>query len=249
MAIPSSRQQLKDYALRRLGSPVIDINVDDSQLEDRLDDALQFFADYHYDGAEKLYLTHAITQDDIDNGYIDISNIDDSVLSVSNVFQFSNNTNNMFNLEYQMALTDWYGWHSGGTMSNYAMVRQNMALIQQMLDPAKSFRFTRTTMRLYLDMKWDDEVDVGDYLTLEAWATIDPEQFTKVYDDRLLKQYVTALFKKQWGSNLSKFESIQLPGGVSFNGQQLFDQSHEEIMKIEEEIQVKFEEPPGFIVG
>jgi len=118
-----------------------------------------------------------------------------------------------------------------------------------MLDPAKSFRFTRTTMRLYLDRKWDDEVDVGDYLTMEAWAAIDPETFTKVFDDRLLKQYVTALFKKQWGSNLSKFESIQLPGGVSFNGQQLFDQAQDEILKIEEEIQVKFEEPPGFIVG
>jgi len=249
MALPATRQQLKDYALRRLGSPVIDINVDDSQLEDRLDDALQFFADYHYDGAEKLYLAHAVTQDDINNGYIDISAIDDSVLSVSNVFNFSNRSSNMFDMQYQMALNDWYGWHSGGTMTNYMLIRQNMALIQQMLDPSKSFRFTRSTMRLYLDMNWDKETEVGEFLAFEVWATIDPEIHVKIYQDRLLKKYTTALFKRQWGSNLSKFENIQLPGGVSFNGQQIFDQANEEVEKLEEEMQLKFEEPPGFILG
>ena len=249
MALPTTRQQLKDYALRRLGAPVIDINVDDSQLEDRLDDALQFFADYHYDGAEKLFLTHEVTAADITNGYLDISAIDNSVLSISNVFTFSTRSSNMFDLQYQMALNDWYGWHSAGTMANYAIIRQNMALVQQMLDPAKSFRFTRTTMRLYLDMKWDDEMTAGEFIALECWATIDPEEFNKVYQDRLLKKYVTAVFKRQWGSNLSKFQDIQLPGGVSFNGQQIFDLANEEVQRLEEEMQVKFEEPPGFIVG
>ena len=249
MALPTTRQQLKEHALRRLGAPVIDINVDDSQLEDRLDDALQFFADYHYDGAEKLFLTHEITAADQTNGYVDISAIDDSVLAVSNVFTFSTRTSNMFDLQYQLALNDWYGWHNAGTMANYAIIRQNMALVQQMLDPAKSFRFTRSTMRLYLDMHWTDEVDEGDYLAFEVWATIDPEQFNKVYQDRLLKEYVTALFKRQWGANLSKFQDIQLPGGVSFNGQHIFDQATEQVQKIEEEMQLKFEEPPGFIVG
>ncbi len=249
MALPTTRQQLKEHALRRLGAPVIDINVDDSQLEDRLDDALQFFADYHYDGAEKLFLTHQITATDQTNGYVDISAIDDSVLAVSNVFTFSTRTSNMFDLQYQLALNDWYGWHNAGTMSNYAIIRQNMSLVQQMLDPAKMFRFTRSTMRLYLDMNWTEEIDEGDYLAFEVWATIDPEQFNKVYQDRLLKEYVTALFKRQWGANLSKFQDIQLPGGVSFNGQQIFDQASEQVQKIEEEMQLKFEEPPGFIVG
>ena len=249
MAHPTTRQTLKDYALRRLGAPVIDINVDDSQLEDRLDDALQFFADYHYDGAEKLFLTHAVTADDITNGYLDIEAIDDSVLSVSNVFTISTRSSNMFDLQYQMALNDWYGWHAGGTMSQYTMVRQNMEMIQDILDPDKSFRFTRSTMRLYLDMKWDDEVEVGEFIAIEVWATIDPEIHEKVFKDRLLKKYVTAVFKRQWGSNLSKFQDIQLPGGVSFNGQQIFDQASEEVDRLEEEMQVKFEEPPGFIVG
>jgi len=250
MALPTTRQQLKDHALRRLGAPVIDINVDDSQLEDRIDDALQFFADYHYDGAEKLYLPHAITADDITNSYLDISGIDDSILSITNVMQFSTMGSNMFDLQYQMALNDWYGWHSGGgSMTNYAMIRQNMSLVQQMLDPAKSYRFNRSTMRLYIDMDWSKEVEEGEFLVLEGWATIDPELFGKVYQDRLLKEYVTALFKRQWGSNLSKFQDIVLPGGVSFNGQQIFDQANEHVQRIEEEMQVKFEEPPGFIVG
>jgi len=250
MALPTTRQQLKDHALRRLGAPVIDINVDDSQLEDRIDDALQFFADYHYDGAEKLYLPHEITEDDITNGYLDITAIDDSTLSITNVMQFSTLSSNMFDLQYQIALNDWYGWHSNaGTMTNYALIRQNMSLVQQMLDPAKSYRFNRSTMRLYIDMDWSKEVDAGDFLVLEVYATIDPEQFNKVYQDRLLKEYVTALFKRQWGANLSKFQDIVLPGGVSFNGQQIFDQANEQVQKIEEEMQVKFEEPPGFIMG
>jgi hypothetical protein len=155
----------------------------------------------------------------------------------------------MFDLQYQIALNDWYGWANAGTMTNYALIRQNMSLVQQMLDPAKSYRFNRSTMRLYIDMNWDDEVEVGDYLALEVWATIDPELYKKVYQDRLLKKYITATFKRQWGSNLSKFENIQLPGGVSFNGQQIFDQANEEVERLEEEMQVKFEEPPGFIVG
>ena len=170
-------------------------------------------------------------------------------MSVSDVFTITNRSSNMFDLQYQMALNDWYGWHSGGDMSYYATVRQNMSMIQQMLDPAKSFRFTRSTMRLYLDMDWSKEISAGEYIVIEVWATIDPELFNKVYKDRLLKKYVTALFKRQWGSNLSKFENIQLPGGVSFNGQQIFDQAHDEVEKLEEEMQVKFEEPPGFIVG
>ena len=249
MAKPTTRQALKDYALRRLGYPVIDINVDDSQLEDRIDDALQFFADYHYDGAEKLYLSHAVTAADISNGYIDISAIDDNVLSISDVFQFSTMSSNMFDLQYQIALNDWYGWHSGGTMTNYMLIRQNMSMVQQMIDPAKSFRFTRTTQRLYIDMDWSKKINEGEFIALEAWVVIDPQEFTRVYQDRLLKKYVTAVFKRQWGSNLSKFENIQLPGGVSFNGQQIFDQANEEVQRLEEEMQVKFEEPPGFIVG
>jgi|TARA_R110002096_G_scaffold171321_4_gene344108 hypothetical protein len=251
MALPTTRQQLKEHSLRRLGAPVIDINVDDSQLEDRIDDALQFFADYHYDGAEKLYLPHAITTDDITNGYLNLTAIDDSVLSITNVLQFSTLGANMFDVNYQIALNDWYGWRGGGGggMTNYALIRQNMAMVQQMLDPAKSYRFNRSTMRLYIDMDWSTEVEAGDHLVLEVWATIDPDQFAKVWQDRLLKEYVTALFKRQWGANLSKFQDIQLPGGVSFNGQQIFDQAHEQVQKIEEEMQLKYEEPPGFIVG
>ena len=249
MASLSSRQNLKDYALRRLGYPVVEINVDDSQLEDRLDDALQFFSEYHYDGSEKVFLTHQITSDDITNEYINTETINDSLISATRLFTFSNRSSNMFDVQYQLALNDFYGWRSSGTISNYDIVRRHMSLIQQILDPEKSIRFSRVTNKLYLDMKWDEEVEAGDFIVIEGYAVTNPEVYNEIYNDMFLKRYVTQLFKRQWGSNLSKFNGIQMPGGVEFNGSELMSQAQEQIDKIEEEMQSRFEEPPHFQVG
>lgn len=250
MAQPTSRQELKDYALRRLGYPVIEINVDDSQTEDRLDDALQFFAEYHFDGVEKMYYTHQITSTDITNGYIDMDGVDTSIISVNRMFQFSDSTVNMFDIRYQMALNDFYGLRSGlSNLAYYDQIKRHLSLIQQTLDPEKQIRFSRVTNRLYGDFDWSDETDAGEYLMIEAYTVLDPETYTEIYKDRLLKQYITALIKRQWGANLSKFENIQLPGGVSFNGTQIFEQAQSEIERIEEEVQLKYELPPHFMVG
>lgn len=248
MATPTSRQSLKDFALRQLGAPVIDINVDDSQLEDRLDDALQFFYDFHTDGYEKVYLSHAVTADDKTNGYLDISNINDSVTQVVRIFPLSVNTTNIFDLRYQLALNDFYGLRSGGTMTQYTITQQHISLLQQLLDPEFQFDFTRSTMRLHIHTDWDD-INVGDFIVFEAYAIIDPETFTKVYNERHLKKYVTALFKKQWGQNLSKFTGIQLPGGVEFNGNEIYSDALQEIEKLEEQMRETYEEPPNFCVG
>ena len=250
MAQPTSRQELKDYALRRLGYPVIEINVDDSQTEDRLDDALQFFAEYHFDGVEKMYYKHQITSTDITNGYIDMDSVDTSIISVNRMFQFSDSTVNMFDIRYQMALNDFYGLRSGlSNLAYYDQIKRHLSLIQQTLDPEKQIRFSRVTNRLYGDFDWSDETDAGEYLMIEAYTVLDPETYTEIYKDRLLKQYITALIKRQWGANLSKFENIQLPGGVSFNGTQIFEQAQSEIERIEEEVQLKYELPPHFMVG
>ena len=249
MAALSSRQNLKDYALRTLGYPVIEINVDDSQLEDRLDDALQFFSEYHYDGSEKVFLTHQLTSDDITNEYINTENVNDSLISATRIFTFSNRSSNMFDLQYQLALNDFYGWHSSGTIANYDMVRRHMSMLQQILDPEKSIRFSRVTNKLYLDMNWSEEVKTGDFIVIEGYAVTNPETYTEIYNDMFLKRYVTQLFKRQWGSNLSKFTGIQMPGGVEFNGSELMSQAQEQIEKIEEEMQDRFEEPPQFQVG
>lgn len=248
MATPTSRQSLKDFALRQLGAPVIDINVDDSQLEDRLDDALQFFYDFHTDGYEKVYLSHAVTAEDKTNGYLDISNINDAVTQVVRIFPLSVNTTNIFDLRYQLALNDFYGLRSGGTMTQYTITQQHISLLQQLLDPEFQFDFTRSTMRLHIHTDWDN-INVGDFIVFEAYAIIDPETFTKVYNERHLKKYVTALFKKQWGQNLSKFTGIQLPGGVEFNGNEIYSDALQEIEKLEEQMRETYEEPPNFCVG
>lgn len=250
MAKPNSRQQLKDYAFRRLGFPVIEINVDDSQVEDRLDDSLQFFAEYHFDGVEKMFYKHQVTADDITNGYIDMDNVDSSIISVTRLFQFSDSTINMFDIRYQMALNDFYGLRSGlSNIAYYDSIKRHLSLIQQTLDPEKNIRFSRVTNRLYVDMDWSEDIEVGEFLAVEAYTVLDPETYTEIYNDRLLKQYITAQIKRQWGANLSKFENIQLPGGVSFNGTQIFEQAQQEIEKIEDEVQLRYELPPNFITG
>ena len=251
MAQPATRQQLKDYSMRRLGYPVIEINVDDSQVEDRVDDALQFFAEYHFDGVEKMFYKHEVTSDDITNGYIDMDSVDSSVISVTRLFQFSEGGSvNMFDVRYQMALNDFYGLRSGlSNLAYYSQIKSHLSLIQQHLDPEKQIRFSRVTNKLYVDMDWSEDINAGDYLMVEAYTVLDPETYTEIYKDRLLKQYITAQIKRQWGANLSKFENIQLPGGVSFNGTQIFEQAQAEIEKIEEEVQLKYELPPHFMTG
>ena len=250
MAEPASRQQLKEYCLRNLGAPVIDINVDDSQLEDRIDDALQFFAEYHFDGVEKAYEKYKPNSTDISNGYVDSDAIDPNIISVVRVFQFSDETVNMFDVRYQMALNDYFGLNAGSmNLAQYDITRRYMSLIQQMLSPEKQMRFTRVTNRIHIDMDWDEELDGTDFLVFEVYKKIDPDVYTEIYNDRLLKEYLTALFKKHWGANLSKFEGVQLPGGVTLNGGQIFQQAFEDVRRIEEEVQVKYEPPPQFFVG
>ena len=250
MAQPATRQQLKDYALRRLGDPVIEINVDDSQVEDRLDDALQFFAEYHFDGVEKRYFSHQITQTEIDNEYIDMDQVDSSVISVTRVYNESESTVNMFDVRYQIALNDFYGIRTGmGNISHYDITKRHLNLIQQILDPEKAVRFSRVTNKLRIDTDWSEQFTVGNFLVIEAYTILDPNTYTEIYNDRLLKEYVTSLIKRQWGMNLSKFQNITLPGGLSYNGAELFSQGQEEITKIEEEVQLKYELPPDFMVG
>jgi hypothetical protein len=250
MAQPATRQQLKDYALRRLGDPVIEINVDDSQVEDRLDDALQFFAEYHFDGVQKQFYKYQLTAEDIANEYINMNGVDPSVITVTRIFEQGNNSVNMFDVRYQMALNDFYGVRTGmGNMAQYDITKRHLALIQQMLDPEKAVRFSRVTNKLLIDTDWSEQFTVDDFVIIEAYSILDPDTYTEIYNDRLLKEYITSLIKRQWGMNLSKFQNITLPGGLSYNGSELYSQGQEEITKIEEEVQLKYELPPDFMVG
>jgi len=257
MALPQSRQELKEYCLRKLGAPVIEINVDDSQLEDRIDDALSLYAEYHFDGVEKRYYKYQVTQEDIDRatsdpngGYISTNGIDSSIISVIRLFQFSESSVNMFDVRYQMALNDFYGIRTGlGSISNYDITKRHLSLLQQMLDPEKMIRFTRVTNKLYIDMNWEEDVTAGEYLVFECYSVIDPETYTEIYKDKFLLKYTTELFRYQWGSNLSKYDGIQLPGGVQFNGRQIMDDARTQLDKLEEEMSLRYELPPDFMVG
>lgn len=253
MAEPTNRQELIEYCLRRLGKPVVEINVDDDQLQDRADDAFQFFSEYHYDGIERVYLKHQITQDNINNGFIDLTaegGVDAAnlIVSVTKIFSIPGRTVNMFDIRYQLALNDLYTI-GRLDMIHYTMYQQYMNLVQDILQPDKRIRYHTVTNKLHIETDMDENFAVGDYIVMEAYRILDPTTHTEIFKQRLLKDYLTAIIKKQWGQNLIKFEGVQLPGGVSINGRALYDDALQELEKIEEEAKERFELPPDFIVG
>ena len=336
MTQPTSRATLKDYAKRQLGHPVVELNLDDDQMEDRIDDALEYFQEYHFDATEPTFLKHQITGStlkltanvvftagetitggttgvratvhdyisanttiryknpevksggdgntfyanttttfgngetvtgatsgasattaasnanslgDFDNEYISIT---ENIIGVKGVIPFYRETEgntNMFSVNYQYALNDLYRMGTGAQMSNYVFTQQQLTTINNLFNTMPRFRFNRHTDRLYLDVRWGDDVKIDDFIVAECYTITDPSSFSDVYGDMFLKKYVTSLFKKQWGQNLIKFEGLQLPGGVTLNGRQLYDDAVQELDKIEEEVQLKYQLPDDFMIG
>jgi hypothetical protein len=306
MAKPATRAQFKDYCLRRLGHPVIEINVDEDQIEDRVDDALQFFHDYHFDGCEKIYMKHKFTQEDIDRRWIYCP---DPVIFVTSVLPFddSNSSINMFDLRYQLRLHDLYDFTSVSYVS-YEITMQHIRTLNILFSGTPQYRFSRHLNRLFLDIDWSRDAQLGKYVVMECYRSLIPDNIaltgtltgntssnvltgtattfdrdliendlvslsdgqtvqvnrinsptqieilgslsanisnvtmtkvgvTDVWNDRFLKQYATAKIKEQWGMNMKKFGGIQLPGGVTLNGKETYDEAVLEIQKIEEEMQ------------
>jgi len=269
MAKPSTRETLKQYALRALGKPVIDINVDDDQLEDRLDEAYQYYAQYHYDGIRRTYLKYQYTQDDYNRMTVDGSVesqaknsvttnwkegqgflvVPESVISVINVLPFSSKGNlNLFDVRYQLRLNDLYDF-SSTSIINYDNVLRHLDFLDHILVGEKPMRFNQNDNRLYIDMDWKNDLQVGEYLVIECYRKLDPTTFTDVNDDLFLKRYVTALFKKQWGANLSKFNGVAMLGGVTLNGQQIFSEALSDIEKLETELRTTYELNPAMMIG
>ena len=269
MATPSSRETLKQYALRALGKPVIDINVDDDQLEDRLDEAFQYYAQYHYDGIRRTYLKYQYTQADYDRMTVDGSNesatknsvtttwkegqnfliCPESVVSVINIFPFSDKGNlNLFDVRYQLRLNDLYDF-SSTSIINYDVVLRHLDFLDHVLVGEKPMRFNQHDNRLYVDMDWKNDLQVGEYLIIECYRKLDPSTFTDINNDVFLKRYVTALFKKQWGANLSKFNGVAMLGGVTLNGQQIYSEALADIEKLEQELRTTYELNPAMMIG
>jgi hypothetical protein len=304
MAKPQTRTQFKDYCLRRLGFPVITINVDEDQIDERIDDALQFFNDYHFDGVQKMYMKHMLTSEDIERRWIYVP---DAVTFVTGVLPFddSNSSINMFDLRYQLRLHDLYDFTSVSYVS-YEITMQHIRSLNLLFSGTPQFRFNRHQNKLFLDIQWD-QMRAGEYVIVDCYRKLNPdsmslsgtlngsqgsktiigtntifdqeilendfirfsdgrnlqvrrikspteiemvyeletdvvgltaikEGLSDVYDDRFLKRYTTALIKRQWGENLKKFGGITMPGGVTLNGKEIYDEAIEEINRIEDEI-------------
>ena len=318
----ASREQLKQYALRNLGAPVLEINVDDTQLEDRLDEALGYWHLYHYDGIEQMYMkqqvraselnlstsvadtfaiaervtgatsgataevvrestrvsngtlllvknvsgtfqagetingssghtatlaaTNPVVLGEYDKRYIEVPDYVWGVTKILGMGQASS-SKNIFDLQYQLRLNDLYDLTSTSIVY-YKTVMSHLAMLDLELNGHILYRFNRLTNRLYLDINWSTDIILGDYVIVQGYRAADPATYTKVWNEAWLKHYVTALFKRQWGTNLKKFSGIQLPGGVTLDGDKLYDEAVSEIKDLEDELQNK-SAPLDFFLG
>tara|TARA_R100000951_G_scaffold77004_1_gene65010 strand:+ start:211 stop:966 length:756 start_codon:yes stop_codon:yes gene_type:complete len=251
MANPSSRQELIDYSLRRLGEPVIEINVDPDQVSDRVDEAIQYWQEFHSDATFKTYISHLVGDSDVTNEYITVPT---DVIYVSKLFRISSSFNtsfNFFDIKYQMMLNDIADLQNfAGDLAYYEQLNQYLAMLDMKLNGHPQTTYSRNMDRLFLHGDFNDkDVKAGDYIVYEAWKTVDSGAHTKVFNDMWLKEYTTALIKQQWGSNLIKFEGMQMPGGVTLNGRQIFEDAMQDIEKLREKIRLDFEMPADFFVG
>ena len=281
MAQPSTRQELIDYCKRKLGAPVLEINVADEQIDDLVDDAIQLFQERHFDGVYPTFYKYKITQNDIDRGrspgnnsvvglvtttvttnivgtattfsYTENSNylqVPPNIIGVNKIFQFDGNnviTNNMFSIKYQLFLNDVYSFGALEILS-YAMVKTYLEDLDFLLNTQKQIRFNKRQDRLYLDIDWGS-ISVGTYIIIDCYSTLDPNDYTRIYNDSFLKPYLTSLIKRQWGQNLIKFQGVKLPGGIELNGRQIYDDGQKEIDVLMEKMSNTYELPPYDLIG
>ena len=282
MAQPATREELITYCKRQLGAPVLEINVADEQVQDLLDDAVQFFQERHFDGVYPAFLKYKITEDDIKRGRSRGGNDDNvgittstatatidggttsfsweetsnylqvppEVIGVTKIFHYDGSntiTNNMFSVKYQLFLNDIYYWGSTEILT-YAMVKTYLEDINFLLTTQKQIRFNQRQDRLYLDVDWAN-VTEGDYIIMDCYRVLNPNDYTRVWNDSFLKPYLTALIKRQWGMNLIKFQGVKLPGGVELNGRQIYDDAEKEIERIREMMSNSYELPPLDMIG
>ena len=279
MAKPSTRQGLIDYCLRQLGAPVLEINVADEQIDDLVDDALQYFNERHYDGVERMYLKYKVSQEDLDRGraggtdgvgivtttgtsnisgisttfnFYETSNyiqVPDSVIGIEKIFKFdtSSISGGMFSIKYQLFLNDLYYFNSVELLQ-YAMTKSYLEDIDFLLTTDKQVRFNKRQGRLYLDIDWKSQ-SKDTFFVIDCYRALDPEDFSKIYNDSFMKKYLTSLIKRQWGQNLIKFNGVKLPGGIELNGRQIYEDAQRELDDIKQRMTMEYELPPLDFIG
>jgi len=282
MAQPTNRQELVDYCLRQLGAPVLEVNVAEEQIDDLVDDAIQYFQERHFDGVEKVYLKYQITQGDIDRGkarpgdssvgiastsattsivgtattftYYENSNylqVPSNIIGVNKVFQFNSTAagSGIFNVKYQYMLSGVNLWGGAGfDLLSYSMTMSYLETMNFLLNTHKQIRFNQRSDRMYLDVDWNN-LQVDEFLIIECYRGLDGEDYSRLWNDSFLKPYLTSLIKRQWGMNLIKFQGVKLPGGIEFNGRQIYDDAEKELETIRERMTYNYELPPMDMIG
>jgi len=247
MAQPTTRTEFTEWCLRKLGKPVIEINVDQDQAQDRIDEALSYYWDYHFDGSERTFFKHQITQDDITNQYITVP---ENIIGVINLFPVGSNitaSTGMFNVQYQFVLNNIHDMVNYN-LTNYYMSMQNLQFMEELLVGMQPIRYNRHINRLFIDTNWNRLV-VGEYIVAECYKVVDPTTYADVFKDRWLQNYATAKIKYQWGSNLTKFNGMTLPGNIQFNGEQILNDARDEITRLEEEMISSYSLPVIDMIG
>jgi hypothetical protein len=276
MAQPSSRAELKEYCLKQLGKPVLEINVDDDQIDNLIDDAIQYYHERHYDGIDRVFLKHKLTPATkgtlsqsgpvgtsttsgavVGAGLTSLTYVEgvnylplpDSIIGVNNILKINSSTvsDGLFNIKYQLFLNDVY-YYGALDLLNYAMVKRYLEDLDFLLNPHAQIRFNKKNHKLYLDIDWS-EVGENEYVIIDCYRIVDPSDAPKLYNDWWLKKYLTALIKKQWGQNMSKFQGVLLPGGVQLNGRQIYDDGVAEVEKLEQQLKDEYELPPMDLIG
>ncbi len=244
---PANKEELKDFCLRQLGYPVVQINVDDVQVDDAVELAFEFWNEFHFNGTERTYLKHQITSQDKTNKYVTVP---DALIGATRIFPTGGSaiSMGMFDLRYQLRLNDLWDL-SSTSYASYALTMQHLAQLDMIFTGQTPVRFNRLTNKLYIDMDWENDIDVNEWIIIEGYVVTDPDAYTKVWNDRMLKKLATSYVKKQWGQNLKKFKGMQLPGGITMDGQQIFNEAVKEIETTEAEIRQTYEQPPTFLVG
>lgn len=244
---PATREEFKALCFRQLGEPVIKVNVDDVQAEDNITIAVQYFQEFHYDGTEKTYLKHQVTSQDITNQYITLPA---GVNSVTQIFPVGGTNQSMtfFDLRYQLRLNDLWDLSSTSYV-NYALTMQHLRTLDMIFSGETPIRYNKVSNRLYIDWDWSNDVEGGQWIVIQSRVVTDPNAYNLFWNDRMLKALGTAYIKKQWGHNMKKYGGMQLAGGITMNGQQVFDEASAEIKELEQMIRDTYQEPPGFLVG
>ena len=247
MAKITSREKFKEYILRRLGAPVIDINVDDEQIEDRIDDALLKYRDYHFDGMQHVYYPYQLTQTDINNQYVTLP---EDFVGVTRIFDINDSFGamNLFNIRYQLHLTELFNI-SSVSVTPYVVAMRHIEFLEEVFVGKKPIRYNRNTDKLYIDMAWDDDTVEGQFIMIDGYREVNPEENPDVWDEPWLRQYATQLVKRQWGEHLKLYEGMNLPGGITFNGQKIWDEANEEIQKLEDTVINDYSLPVTDMIG